>query len=230
MSETAVVAGASGGIGGACARRLAERGYDLVLNARREGPLRELAGELGGNVVAGDCADEVVARRVAEAAGVVDVIVHSVGVLQPRMFREQTPDEFDAVMRTNLRSAYVLVRACLTGLRPGSRIVLVSSIAPKAAMRETSAYAAAKGGMNALAGVLSRELGEEGVNVHLVSPGPVDTGMLADTPNPYPSLTCDDVAEVVSWLTTLPPHVQIRDIDLRAAASGPFRRAAAGGG
>jgi NAD(P)-dependent dehydrogenase (short-subunit alcohol dehydrogenase family) len=229
MSRIAVVAGASGGIGGACARELGERGYELVLNARREAPLRALADEIGGRVVAGDCADEAVVQRIAESAGRIDVIVHSVGVLQPRAFRDQTFEEFDAVVRTNLRSAYVLVKACLPQLDAGSRIVLVSSIAPKVAMRQTSAYAAAKGGMNALAGVMARELEPDGINVHLVSPGPVDTPMLTDTPNPYPSLTCEDVAEVVAWLTTLPPHVLIREIDLRAAASGPFKRAAAGG-
>ncbi|WP_072801627.1 SDR family oxidoreductase [Rhodococcoides yunnanense] len=229
MSRRAIVAGATGGIGGACARALHAEGYELVLNARREVELQTIADELGATAVAGDCADEAVTARVVDAAGEIDVIVHSVGVLNPQSLTEQSLADFDNVIRVNLRSAYVLVRASLPALRPGGRIILISSIAPKLAMRGTGAYAAAKSGMNTLAAVLSNELERDGINVHVVSPGPVETGMVEDTVKPYASLTSEDVAEVVRWLTTLPPYVQVGEIDVRAAARGPYGRIPVGG-
>lgn len=229
MSPRAIVAGATGGIGSACARALHARGYDLVLNARSEARLQAIASELGATAVAGDCADDAVTRRIVEAAGQIDVIVHSVGVLQPQSLMEQSLEDFDNVIRINLRSAYVLVRSSLPAMPPGGRIILISSIAPKLAMRGTGAYAAAKSGMNTLAAVLGNELERDGINVHVVSPGPVETGMVEETVKPYASLASEDVAEVVSWLTTLPPYVQVGEIDIRAAARGPFGRVPVGG-
>lgn len=228
MSPRAIVAGATGGIGGACARALHARGYELVLNARREAQLQAIADELGATAVAGDCSDEAVVQRVVDAAGQIDLIVHSVGVLHPQSLKDQSLEDFDSVIRINLRSAYLLAKKSLPAMPPGGRIILISSIAPKLAMRGTGAYAAAKSGMNTLAAVLSNELERDGINVHVVSPGPVDTNMVEETVKPYASLASEDVAEVVSWLTTLPPHVQVGEIDVRAASKGPFGRVAVG--
>jgi NAD(P)-dependent dehydrogenase (short-subunit alcohol dehydrogenase family) len=228
MEKTAVVAGASGGIGRACALELHKRGYVCTLNGRREEPLRELSGAIGGTYVAGDCGDEEVCARIAATHDRIDVIVHSVGILSPRRFRDQSAAEFDAVIRTNLRSAFVLVKACVDKLEAGSKVILISSIAPKVSVPETSAYSAAKAGMNAFADVLARELEPDGIGIHVVSPGPVATDMLDDTPRPWASLSCEDVSMVVGWLTTIESHVLLREIDLRAASKGPFRRNAAG--
>jgi NAD(P)-dependent dehydrogenase (short-subunit alcohol dehydrogenase family) len=229
MEKTAVVAGASGGIGRACALELHKRGYACVLNGRREAPLKELSGAIGGVYVAGDCGDEEVCARIAASRDRIDVIVHSVGILSPQRFRDQSAADFDAVVRTNLRSVFVLLKACVDKLEAGSKVILISSIAPKVAIPGTSAYSAAKSGMNAFADVLARELEPDGIGIHLVSPGPVATEMLDDTPRPWASLSCEDVSSVVGWLTTIGPHVIMREIDLRAASKGPFRRNAAGG-
>jgi NAD(P)-dependent dehydrogenase (short-subunit alcohol dehydrogenase family) len=225
--KTAVIAGATGGIGRACALELSKRGYTCVLNGRREDRLRALSQEIGGRYVAGDCGDEAVCARIADDCEKIDVIVHSVGILASQRFREQTVEDFDAVIRTNLRSVFTLVKACIDRLEAGSKVVLISSIAPKVAIPGTSAYSAAKAGMNAFADVVARELEPDGIGVHLVSPGPVATDMLDDTPRPWASLSCEDVSSVVGWLTTVEPHVIVREIDLRAASKGPFRRDAA---
>src|SRR4051812_35853128 len=167
MARTAVVIGASGGIGAACARELRSRGFTLVLNARREGPLSALAEGLDATFVAGDCGEEAVAARVVEGLESVDVLVHAAGMLRGQGVRDQPVEMFDEVLRTNLRSAYVAVRAALGKMSAGARIVLVSSTSATRPMAGLTAYSAAKAGMNAFALALSGEVEREGINVNL---------------------------------------------------------------
>ena len=223
MPETSVIVGASGGIGRAVAEALSADGYRMVLNARREAPLRELAEQLHDAVwVAGDCADEAVAERLRHAAGNVSILVHTAGMLVKSETREQPVEVFDEVIRTNLRSAYVCARALLPAMRAGSRIVFISSTS---ALRPTvglTAYTAAKAGMNAMAGVLARELEEDGIGVHVVAPGPVDTPMLDADPRRFAVLMPADVAGVVRWLTQMPPEVVVPEVIMHAPVRGPF--------
>jgi NAD(P)-dependent dehydrogenase (short-subunit alcohol dehydrogenase family) len=109
-----------------------------------------------------------------------------------------------------------------------SRIVLISSMSATQPMRGLTAYSAAKAGMNALATALAAEVERDGINVNLVSPGPVATPMMDESVNRFTVLRPDDVAAVVGWLTELPPRIVIPDIFLRAPFSGPF--AERGGG
>jgi NAD(P)-dependent dehydrogenase (short-subunit alcohol dehydrogenase family) len=223
MSRTAVIVGASSGIGSAVAEALAADDYRVVLNARREQPLSELAEALGGATwVAGDCANEEVAERIVAAAGEVALFVHSAGILVESPMRDQSVEVFDEVVRTNLRSAYVTARALRPAMQAGSRMVFVSSTSALRPTAGLTAYSAAKAGMNAMAGVLARELEPEGIGVHLVSPGPVDTPMLDIDPKRLAVLRPEDVAEVVRWLARLPPEVVIPQIAMHAPMRGPF--------
>lgn len=218
-----MIVGASSGIGRAVAEALAADDYRVVLNARREQPLRELAEALGGATwVAGDCADEEVAERIAAAAGELALFVHSAGILVESPMRDQSAEVFDEVVRTNLRSAYVTARAMRPAMPPGSRMVFVSSTSALRPTAGLTAYSAAKAGMNAMAGVLARELEPEGIGVHLVSPGPVDTPMLDIDPKRLAVLRPEDVAEIVRWLARLPPEVVIPQIAMHAPMRGPF--------
>lgn len=230
MPRTAIVVGASGGIGAACARELRARDFELVLNARREGPLAELAGELDATFVSGDCNDGEVAATLVERAASIDVLVHAAGILRGRPVRDQSVETFDEVVRTNLRSAYVVVHAALPRMTAGGRIVLVSSTSATRPMPGLTAYSAAKAGMHAFAQALSGELEQDGINVNLVSPGPVDTPMMSESVNEFAALEPQDVGNVVGWLTDLPSHVVIHDVALRRAFRGPFASRVAGGG
>lgn len=230
MSKTAILVGASGGIGAACARELRGRGFELILNARREGPLAELAGELDAEFVAGDCNDGELAAEIVARAPRIDVVVHAAGILRGKRVREQSVDTFDEVVRANLRSAYVIVHAALPRMTAGGRIVLVSSTSATRPMRGLSAYSAAKAGLHAFAMALSGELERDGINVNLVSPGPVDTPMMSESVNEFAVLEPEDVSQVVGWLTDLPPHVVIHDVALRRAFKGPFATRVAGSG
>jgi NAD(P)-dependent dehydrogenase (short-subunit alcohol dehydrogenase family) len=230
MPSTAMIIGATGGIGGACARSLHARGWSLLLTGRRAEPLAALATELDARHTAGDANDEAVLQRLAEGIDTIDMLVHAAGILQGAPVRDQPVEQFDEVVASNLRSAYVAVRACLPRMSAGARIVLVSSTSATRPMRGLSAYSAAKAGMNAFAGALAAELEPEGINVSLVSPGPVDTAMMGASVNEFPSLPASDVGEVVGWLSELPPRMVVPDVLFRAPLRGPFAKMAGGGG
>jgi NAD(P)-dependent dehydrogenase (short-subunit alcohol dehydrogenase family) len=223
MAETAVIVGASGGIGRAVASALAADGYHLVLNSRRAGPLEELAAALPDAAwVAGDGADEGVAERVRELAGEVAVLVHTAGILVNSPAREQPAEVFDRVLRANLSSAYASVHALLPAMRAGSRIVFVSSTSALHPTRGLTAYTAAKAGLKAMAGVLARELEEDGISVHVVSPGPVDTAMLDADTRRFAVLAPEDVAGAITWVAGLPPEVVVPELLIHAPVRGPF--------
>jgi NAD(P)-dependent dehydrogenase (short-subunit alcohol dehydrogenase family) len=222
MTKVAVVTGGSGGIGFACAEVLVAAGYDVVLTARRPGPLQEAAEALGTRWVAADSADEEQFAAVAAAVDHVDFLVHAAGILDGTFVRKEAPETFDRVIRANLRSAFVATWAVLPKMPPGGRIVFVSSTAGFQGMKGRSAYSAAKAGMNAFAQSLADEVARDGINVHVVAPAPVDTPMLDRVTFPMHVLRSRDVADVVAFLDRLDPSVVLPEVVLRAAAEGPL--------
>lgn len=220
--RTAVVTGGSGGIGKACAEGLLRRGYDVVLTARREAPLAEAAESLGARFVAADSADPDSFARVIEACGRVDLLVHSAGVLKGTFVRKERIEDFDDVIRANLRSTFVSVQAVLPVMPPGGRIVLVSSSAGAAGMKGRSAYSASKGGMNAFAEALRDEVARDGIHVNVLVPAPVETPMLSDVVFEMYALQSRDVADAVVFLDSLDPGVVLPRIDMRAMTEGPL--------
>jgi NAD(P)-dependent dehydrogenase (short-subunit alcohol dehydrogenase family) len=230
MTKTAVIVGATGGIGAGCARELHDRGFSLVLNGRRREPLESLAAEVGGRAVVGDCTVEGDMAALFAGLDSVDLLVHAAGVLRGKPLREQSNEVFEDVIRTNLISPHLAIREALPLMKAGARIVLISSLAATRPMRGLTAYSAAKAGMNALALALSDELEADGINVNLVSPGAVDTPMMGQSTRGFASLRPEDVAAVVGWLSTLEPRILIPDIFFRAPDRGPFSEVAGGGG
>lgn len=230
-ARTALVVGATGGIGEACARSLYAAGYTLLLNARRSAPLRELSEELGASYVACDGNDEKQIRElIGTATNGIDVVVHAAGILKGRAAREQSVETFDEVIAANLRSVYAVVHASLPAVNVGGRIILVSSTTATRPMRGLTAYSAAKAGMNAMAEALAAEVEIDGINVSLVSPGPISTPMMDQSVNAFSALPADDVGGVVAWLAALPPRMVVPDILFRAPYRGPFAEMAGGGG
>jgi len=220
--RVAIVTGGSSGIGLACGRILHDRGYDVVLTARREGPLREAAEPLGARWVAADSADEDGFASVVSAAGHVDLLVHAAGMMAGTFVRKESAARFDAVLRTNLRSAFVASAAVLPAMSPGGRIVFVSSSSAHAPQPGKAAYSASKAGLNAFAGALAREVDRDGIAVHVVSTGPVATPMLDDVHFPMFALAAEDVAGVIAWLDQLPADVVLPEVALGSVERGPF--------
>lgn len=219
----AVITGGSGGIGRACAEALAGRGYELLLVARRPGPLEQVAATVGARWMAADCRREDDLARVAVAAGPVDLLVHAAGALEGTFVSEQPVETFDRVMDANLRSAYLVARALLPAMGAGGRIVFVSSTAGITGMKGLSAYSASKAALGELAHSLSLELERDGIAVHVVAPAPVRTDMIdLGTKRRMWLLEPEDVASAVAWLDTLHPRVRLREIVMRSVTGGPF--------
>jgi NAD(P)-dependent dehydrogenase (short-subunit alcohol dehydrogenase family) len=222
--RTALVTGGSGGIGKACGRKLCELGYDVVLSARREGPLRAVAEEIGARHIVADAADPVGFDRAISPLETIDLVVHAAGMLGGTYARKQTFEQWRDIMSANLDSCFVVTAAVLPRMRAGSRLVFISSSAAHEPMMARTAYSASKAGMNAFARALALEVDRDGISVHIVTPGPVETEMLQDVPFEMYAIQVSDVANAVAWLDTVDPSVDLPEIRLNAVRRGPFAR------
>lgn len=220
--RVALVTGGSGGIGFACAEMLAGRGYEVLLVARNADRLREAAGRIGARWAAADCTEETDVERLVAGLERVDLFVHAAGIYEGTIVRRQDAEVFDRVLRGNLGAAYLTARAVLPKMEAGSRIVFIGSVAGIEGWPTVSAYSAAKAGIRALAHALAGEVEHHGIGVHLVTPGAVDTPMFGRDAQRVYALKPDDVARVVGWIESMPPHMVIREIVMQAVETGPF--------
>ena len=191
--RNAIVTGASHGIGGYIARALAARGVNLLLVARSEGELLQLAEELRTRditvaVAAVDLAGRRAARQVAEAAdaglGSVDVLINNAATEPQTRFHVLTPVEIEHVLQVDLISPLLLSRLVLPGMleRGYGRIINISSLAGHTSFPHTQAYAAAKDGLTAFSRVLNSDYRGTGVSATSLILGPVrDAGLSART-------------------------------------------------
>lgn len=190
--RTAIVTGASHGIGPYIARALAARNMNLLLVARSEPELARLAGELGRAVkvsaAAIDLGGPQAARQVADAAagdlGTVDVLVNNAATEPQTRFHVLTPAEIEHVLQVDLISPLLLARLLLPGMleRGYGRIINVSSLAGHTSFPYTEAYAAAKDGLTAFSRVLHSDYRRTGVSATSLILGPVkDAGVSART-------------------------------------------------
>ena len=223
-SRTALVTGGSGGIGKACATKLCELGYDVVLSARREGPLRVAAEELGARYIAADASDAAGFAQAISPMETIDLVVHAAGTLGGTYARKQSFEQWQSIISANLDSCFVVTAAVLPRMRAGSRLIFISSSAAHEPMMARTAYSASKAGMNAFARALALEVDRDGIAVHIVTPGPVETEMLQDVPFEMYAIQVSDVADAVAWLDTVDPSVDLPEIRLNAVRRGPFAR------
>jgi NAD(P)-dependent dehydrogenase (short-subunit alcohol dehydrogenase family) len=217
-ARTALISGGSGGIGRACAAELAAAGFSVVLTARDPARLEAAARDVAGaRWVAADSADEEGAAAVAAAVDRVQVVLHVAGVnTEPAPLRDVPADTFDRVIRANLRSAFVLSKAILPKMAKGGRIIFVSSTSAARGLPGFGAYSASKGGLRALAGALAGEIAADGINVSVLTPGPVNTSMFDTGPGGVPLLQPRDVAQAARYLAELHPSVTLEELTLRA--------------
>ena len=183
--KSALVTGASGGIGGAIARALHGAGATVALSGTREGPLEALAGELGGraHVLPCDLSDaaavDALPKRAAEAMGAVDVLVNKAGVTRDQLFMRMKDEEWQAVLDVNLTAAMRLSRGVMRGMMKArwGRIVNVSSIVGATGNPGQANYAAAKAGMVAMGKSIAYEVASRGITVNAIAPGFIETAM-----------------------------------------------------
>jgi short-subunit dehydrogenase len=184
--RTALLTGATGGLGRAIAAGLASAGAAVVLSGRREEDLLKLAESLPGEdhrVVVADLAEDGEAERLAEAAAGVDILVANAGLPGAGWLAEFTAEEVKRALRVNLEAPMLLARALFPEMleRGAGHLVFVSSLSGKSASPRTSVYNATKFGLRGFALGLRTDLGPRGIGVSLVSPGFVrEAGMFAD--------------------------------------------------
>lgn len=174
---TALVTGASGGLGGEIARALDARGARVVVSGRRRAALDALAGDLrDAEVVVCDLTDADQTDKLVSAAREVDIVVANAGLPAAGRLNDFTPTEIDRALDVNLRAPIMLVHALLPGLleRRRGHVVLVSSISGKLATPRLSVYSASKFGLRGFAGGLRHDLVGSGVGVSVVLPGAID--------------------------------------------------------
>ncbi len=203
--RTAIVTGGGRGIGAATARALTAQGARVTVFARTAGAVERIVSEGGAALaVAGDVSREADVARLVEShervLGPCDVLVNDAGVLERGLAEELAPDAFRRVLEVNLTGAFLCARSVIPGMkrRRRGRIVNVASISGTVGTAGASAYNASKWGLIGLTKSLAEELREHGVQCLAVSPGSVDTDMLAKTPF-RPDMRPEDVARVIAW-------------------------------
>jgi hypothetical protein len=205
----AIITGAGRGIGRATAVELAERGYRLALAARGAEGLDETARLVGGALcVPTDVTDpsqvESLVRQALERYGRVDAVVNNAGLAPVRPISQMTPEEWRAVIDTNLSAAFYLTRAAwpVFERQRGGVVVNISSAAARDPFPGFAAYGAAKAGLNLFGLSAAREGEKIGVRVHTIAPSAVETEMFRGimTPDQYPSEKTLDPAEMARMI------------------------------
>jgi 3-oxoacyl-[acyl-carrier protein] reductase len=182
--RTALVTGASGGIGGAIARRLHERGAKVVLSGRRREALDAVAAGLGerATVEVADLAEAEAPERLVKAvegAGGLDILVNNAGLTRDNLALRLKDEDWQAVLEVNLSAGFRLIRAALRGMmrRRAGRIISISSIVAVTGNPGQANYAAAKAGMIGMTKALAGEVAGRGITVNCVAPGFIETAM-----------------------------------------------------
>jgi len=231
MSEprTAIVTGASAGIGEATARTLSTLGFGVVIGARRLGRLRKLAEEIGAQAVELDVTDELSVARFADSVGRVDVLVNNAGLslgLEP--VAESDSEHWMQMYDTNVLGAMRVVRAFIPRLiaSGNGHLINLGSISGFEVYPGGAGYTASKHALRAVTRTLRLELLGEPVRVTEISPGLFETefslvrfeGDAERAKAVYSGmqpLTPEDIAECIAWAVTRPTHVNIDEIVVR---------------
>jgi short-subunit dehydrogenase len=183
----ALLTGATGGLGRAIAKALAERGAVLSLSARKPEALEALAAELPGSghqVLPADLAEPGEAERLASAAGEVDVLVANAGLPAAGRMEDFSAEEVKRALRVNLESPMVLAQALYPAMlsKGSGHLVFVASLAGKSPAPQSSIYNATKFGLRGFALGLRSDLAPQGIGVSIVSPGFIrEAGMFAES-------------------------------------------------
>ena len=221
--KTALVTGATGGIGGAIAKALHRQGATVAISGRQQDKLDKLASELGTkvHVVPCDLGNKAqVAKLVDEATaklGRLDILVNNAGLTKDNLFMVMKDDQWDDVIAVNLTSTFVLMRAATRAMMRGrtgyGRIINISSISGVIGNPGQGNYSASKAGMIGMSKSLAREVASRGITVNCIAPGFISTPMTdALTPKQTEAIAAaipaakfgkpEDIAAVVVFLAS----------------------------
>ena len=235
--KTAIVTGASGGIGRAICEKLASLQMNQVITGRKEDMLEKLSAEmneLGAEVMAGagDITDSAFRKSLVQNAlerfGGLDVVINCAGIAQNQHFEEVTEEDYDRIMNLNAKAPYFLCQAALPELRKSScaTIINITSVVAHKGYPFQSAYAASKHALAGFSKSLANEVYKDDIRVHLISPGGVYTPMVALA---RPDLTPDmvslpvDIANIVAfYLKMRDANAIVDEIQVHRSGKEPF--------
>jgi NADP-dependent 3-hydroxy acid dehydrogenase YdfG len=232
MKKTALITGASSGIGLACAELLAAQGYDLILTARRQERLKEIEAQLTASrniSIQTHCLDVRDKAQVSEILGKTeapDVLINNAGLaLGLSHFYAGDTDQWDTMIDTNIKGLLYVSRTVAEKMiaRGTGHIVNIGSIAGKEVYENGNVYCASKHAVDALTRGMRIELASKGIKVTGIHPGAVETEFsivrfsgdaerAKKVYEGFENLVAADIADAVVWAVTRPEHVNINDI------------------
>ena len=183
--KTALVTGATGGIGGAIAKALHAQGAVVGISGRNESKLKELAAELGDRVHVfpadlGDVAQvEALVKTATEAMGSINILVNNAGLTKDNLSLRMKPEEWDEVIRVNLTATFLLAQACQRGMMKArwGRIINISSVVGTTGNPGQCNYVASKAGLVGWTKAMAAEIASRNVTVNCIAPGFIATPM-----------------------------------------------------
>jgi len=219
-----LITGASSGIGASTARHAAGEGYRLVLAARSQEKLQQLAEELGGAeraiAVRCDVTEWNDQQRMVSAAldafGAIDVVFANAGFGGARGFLKDTPEHWREMVLTNVYGAALTLRATIPALTDTrGHLLITSSVAGRRAL-PGSLYSCTKHAVAAMGEAARQDLQGTGIRVSLIAPGMTDTPFFENRPSD--PLQADDIARAVMYAISQPPHVDVNEVLIRPTA------------
>ena len=234
--RVALITGAGGGIGRALTLRLSRLGFQLALLGRSMDKLRavaEAAGQAeGALLLSGDLADPVLVQgvidRVVTYFGRLDVLVNNAGICFVKNMEETGYDEFDAMMRTNVYAPYLLCLDAIAPLRSSdcATIINIGSVVSHKGYPTQSAYGTAKHALLGMTKALAAEVYRDGIRVHIISPGAVNTEMARTISRPDIDMNAligaEDIADVAEFLLTHRGNAVVDEVQLHRIGKQPF--------
>ena len=227
--STVLLTGATGGIGQAIARALADRGARLILSGRRPKELERIAGEPGATTIVSDLSDRGDVDRLADEAVTagVDVLIANAALPASGLLVELTPEQIDRMLDVNLRAPIALARALAPAMsaRRRGQMVFISSLSGKAASPASSIYSATKFGLRGFALGLRADLHPHDVGVSVISPGFIsDAGIFARAgvklpPGVGTKSPRDVAAAVIRAIEQDRAEIDVAPLSLRAGAA-----------
>ena len=215
-SKTAIITGASSGIGLGMTQALLARGYRVVANSRNITKSKALAGSEKVVLVDGDIADKAVAARVVDDAvqnfGRLDLLVNNAGIFVPKPFTDYTAEDFERVLSTNVAGFFYVTQAAIAQMRQqksGHVVNITTTLADQPIAGVSAALAnLSKGGLQSVAKALAMEYAAEGIRVNVIAPGVVNTPMHAPETHDFlkglhPIHRLAEISEIVDGLLYL---------------------------